>query len=146
VDNCVIIEAPTNLGLHPGGVEKLSGALLHAGFGEALKAPVINRVEPPPYNPERDPETLIFNAPAIATYSCELAKPVGLALEAGKFPIVLGGDCSILLGIALALRRRGRYGLLFVDGHNDWASPYIRCRKCRFDDAPQHVCDRPSTL
>jgi hypothetical protein len=43
VDNCVIMEAPTNLGLHPGGVEKLSGALLHAGFGNTLRAPVINR-------------------------------------------------------------------------------------------------------
>jgi arginase family enzyme len=36
---------------------------------------------------------------------------------------VLGGDCTILLGIALALRRRGRYGLLFLDGHADFYQP-----------------------
>jgi arginase len=36
---------------------------------------------------------------------------------------VLGGDCSILLGSLLALRWRGRYGLLFVDGHGDFAHP-----------------------
>ena len=34
--------------------------------------------------------------------------------------MVLGGDCSVLIGEALALRRRGRYGLAFVDGHGDF--------------------------
>ena len=33
---------------------------------------------------------------------------------------MLGGDCSILLGAMLALRRRGRYGLVFLDGHLDF--------------------------
>jgi arginase len=37
--------------------------------------------------------------------------------------VVLGGDCSILLGNMLALRRRGRYGLVFVDGHSDFRHP-----------------------
>jgi arginase len=36
---------------------------------------------------------------------------------------VLGGDCSILLGNTLALSRRGRYGLLFLDGHADFYQP-----------------------
>src|SRR5262245_10010995 len=38
-------------------------------------------------------------------------------------PVVLGGDCSIALGCMLALRRRGRYGLLFLDGHADFYQP-----------------------
>jgi arginase len=37
--------------------------------------------------------------------------------------VVLGGDCSILLGPLLALRRRGRYGLVFIDGHADFQHP-----------------------
>jgi arginase len=36
---------------------------------------------------------------------------------------VLGGDCSILLGCLLAARRRGRSGLLFLDGHADFFQP-----------------------
>ena len=44
-------------------------------------------------------------------------------LDRNEFPVILGGDCSILLGCALALRRRGRYGLLFVDGHADFYQP-----------------------
>jgi arginase len=44
-------------------------------------------------------------------------------LDASRFPIVLGGDCSILLGATLALRRRGRYGAAFLDGHSDFRHP-----------------------
>jgi arginase len=44
-------------------------------------------------------------------------------LDGGEFPLVLGGDCSILLGSLLALRRRARFGLLFVDGHADFYQP-----------------------
>jgi len=44
-------------------------------------------------------------------------------LDRGEVPIVLGGDCSIILGNLLALRRRGRHGLLFIDGHADFYQP-----------------------
>ena len=39
--------------------------------------------------------------------------------------MVLGGDCSIVLGPMLALRRRGRFGLLFIDGHADFYQPEV---------------------
>ena len=48
---------------------------------------------------------------------------IGALLDAGERPLVLGGDCSILLGAMLALRRRGHYGLLHVDGHLDFRHP-----------------------
>ena len=48
---------------------------------------------------------------------------MGPLLDAGRFPVVLGGDCSIVLGSALALKRRGRYGLLFIDGQADFFQP-----------------------
>jgi arginase len=48
---------------------------------------------------------------------------VSAILDAGEFPVVLGGDCTILLGSMLALRRRGRYGLLFIDGNADFFQP-----------------------
>src|SRR5262249_20962668 len=41
----------------------------------------------------------------------------------GEVPIVLGGDCSIVLGTMLGLRRRGRFGLFFIDGHTDYYQP-----------------------
>jgi arginase len=46
-------------------------------------------------------------------------------IDGGEFPVVLGGDCSIVLGSTLALKRRGRYGLLFIDGHADFYQPEL---------------------
>ncbi len=118
-----IIEAPSVLGLFPKGVETLPDALLGAGLAERLNARHVGRVEPPPYDDRRDPETLLLNPQGIKDYSIKLANAVTPVLQAGEFPIVLGGDCSIMLGCLLALKRRDRYGLLFLDGHADFYQP-----------------------
>jgi arginase len=118
-----IVEAPSILGLHPGGVERLPQALRMAGLAEGLAAEVAGRVEPPPYDPRRDPSTHMLNPTGIAEYSPRLADAVAGVIRAGRFPIVLGGDCSILIGTALALKRLGRYGLFFLDGHADFYQP-----------------------
>lgn len=118
-----IIEAPSVLGLRPTGVEDLPAALQAAGLGAGLNAEHAGRVEPPPYDPERDPETLLLNPEGLRSYALELAEAVSRVLRQERFPIVLGGDCSNLLGVTLALRRMGRYGLFFLDGHADFYQP-----------------------
>jgi arginase len=118
-----IIEAPSVLGLRPTGVERLPDALIGAGLDARLRARRAGRVEPPAYDDRRDPETLMLNPRGIAEYTPALADAIGHVLDTGDFPVVLGGDCSIVLGSLLALRRRGRYGLLYVDGHADFYQP-----------------------
>ena len=119
-----VIEAPSILGLRPTGVETLPEALLNQGLLDRLQARHAGRVVPDsPYDSERDSSTLTLNANGIASYSRALADAVGDVLERGEFPVVLGGDCSIVLGDLLALKRRGRYGLLFIDGHADFYNP-----------------------
>jgi arginase len=118
-----IVEAPSVLGLFPGGVENLPRALLDAGLADAVGAHHAALVTPPPYDPNRDASTGLLNPTGIRDYTLDLADAVGGVVDAGDFPIVLGGDCSILLGNLLALRRRGRYGLLFIDGHADFYQP-----------------------
>ncbi|MEG8279026.1 arginase family protein [Streptomyces sp. AHA2] len=118
-----IVEAPSVLGLRPTGVEELPGALLGAGLAEGLGAVRAGRVEPPPYDARRDPTTGLLNGDGIAAYSGALADAVGAVLDEGRFPVVLGGDCSVLLGALLALRRRDRHGLLFLDGHSAFYQP-----------------------
>jgi arginase len=125
VTKFAIIEAPSVLGLHPTGVERLPDALLRAGLADKLRARRAARIEPPPHDALRDQATMLMNPRAIASYSVALADAVGPVMDGGEFPIVLGGDCSILLGNLLALRRRGRYGLLFVDGHADFFQPEV---------------------
>ncbi|MCA1431567.1 arginase family protein [Bradyrhizobium sp. BRP20] len=118
-----IIEAPSTLGLATDGVERLPEQLLKLGLAERIGARRAGRLVVPPKDPAPDPETGTLNAGAIAAWSPQLADAVEAVLIAGEFPLVLGGDCTILLGSMLALRRRGRYGLLFIDGHADFFQP-----------------------
>jgi arginase len=61
----------------------------------------------------------------ISEWSPKLADAVEGVLDAGELPVVLGGDCPIVLGPTLALKRRGRYGLLFIDRHADFYQPEV---------------------
>jgi arginase len=118
-----ILEAPSVLGLWPSGVELLPHALLAEGLCERLGARHAGRVEPPAFNPERDADTGLLNPVELVGYTQKLADEVARALGGGEFPVVLGGDCSILLGGLLALRRTLRPGLLFIDGQADFYQP-----------------------
>jgi arginase len=105
-----IIEAPSVLGLRPSGVQELPTALLEAGLLANLDAVRAATVEPPAYDPTRDSDTGVLNPHGIVEYSVRLADAVGGVLDGGRFPVVLGGDCTVLLGNLLALRRRGPPG------------------------------------
>jgi arginase len=124
-----IVEAPSNLGLAPPapgrepGCRRMPEALRAAGLHARLAPRAVHRVEPPPYSAALDPAIGVRNAEAIRVYSLDLARALGGVLEHGALPLVLGGDCSVLLGAMLALTRRGRYGLLFADGHTDFGTP-----------------------
>jgi arginase len=119
-----IIDAPSVLGLRPTGVEGLPEALKKAGLLKQLKAEYIGAVQSRiPYSSERDKRTMLLNAKAIREYSQSLANVVSNVIAEERFPIVLGGDCSVLIGTLLALRRKGRYGLFFIDGHSDFYQP-----------------------
>ncbi|RUT86498.1 MULTISPECIES: arginase family protein [unclassified Mesorhizobium] len=118
-----ILEAPSTLGLATDGVERLPGRLLDLGLAERIQARRAGRLAVPAKDPTPDSETGTLNARAIAQWSPKLADAVEAVLDAGGFPVVLGGDCTIVLGSALAFRRRGRYGLLFIDGNADFFQP-----------------------
>jgi len=118
-----VIEAPSPLGLWPSGVERLPAALEAAGLHAGLAPARVNRLSAPAWCEGRDPVTDVLNAEAIAGFSRALADALTVDLDARHFPVVLGGDCSILLGNLLALRRRGRFGLFFLDGHADFYQP-----------------------
>ncbi|MEU6755269.1 arginase family protein [Streptomyces sp. NPDC005409] len=126
----VLLDAPSNLGLRPPapgtvpGVYKLAGALREQGLLARLGAREGGVVVPPRYDrgdwKEGDG---VFHADAIAAYTVTLADRIERHLRAGEFPVVLGGDCSIQLGAALAMRRLGRYGLAAIDGSADFRHP-----------------------
>lgn len=122
-----VLDAPSNLGLRPPapgavpGCYKLAGALRDRRIVQRIGALEGGVVVPPRYDlgdwQEGDG---VFNAAAIARYTRTLADRIEGHVRAGEFTLVLGGDCSIQLGAALALRRLGRYGLVAVDGSADF--------------------------
>lgn len=118
-----VIDAPSGLGLRASGVETLPVALKSAGLLTGLSASYGGRVPPPPFHPDVDSQTGILNAASIASYSSQLADAIVPLVQSGDFPVVLGGDCSILIGAMLGLRRIGRYGLFFIDAHADFYQP-----------------------
>ena len=115
-----IVDAPTDLGLVPSGVVGLGAALQAAGLRRRLHAAYAGVVEPLPYDGRRDADTHLLNPYGLRAFALRQAEALGPILDRGGFPLVLGGDDSVLLGSLLALRRRGRYGLVFLDAHTDF--------------------------
>ena len=65
----------------------------------------------------------MLNPEGISVLAMRVADRVQATIGDGRSPPVLGGDCSIVLGPLLALRRRGRYGLAFIDCPADFLHP-----------------------
>ena len=124
-----VLDAPSNLGLNPPGsglipgCYKLPWALRDRKLVHRLRGNDLGCVVPPRYDPTWSPGSGDRNAEAIASYSKLLADRVSRAVGGGRQLLVLGGDCSILIGTMLALRRRGRFGLAFLDAHSDYRHP-----------------------
>jgi arginase len=126
-----VLDAPSNLGLRPPtatsvpGCYKAPGALRDQRLVGRLKARDAGCLTPPRYDPgDWRPGDGVAHAADIARYSVQLADRIGAIVAAGEFPLVIGGDCSVLLGAAVLVGRLdGRYGLVFVDGHSDFRHP-----------------------
>jgi arginase len=66
----------------------------------------------------RDPQTGVIGALDVRRASTDIAARVSNVRGVGEFPLVVGGDCTLLLGVFQALPRG--CGLWFVDGHADF--------------------------
>jgi arginase len=125
----VLIEAPSNLGLAepaPGvepGVKFFPSAMEKDGFVLPSANKEKTRVDAPAYSTEIDSESKVRNAAKVIDYSQQLADALENVFRKKDTPVVIGGDCSILIGAALSLKRKGNYGLFFLDGHTDYVSP-----------------------
>ncbi len=124
-----VLGAPSSIGIRPyddGGMRRLDLAprtLRELGIVERLGAEDRGDVLPPPYVDFVRPDGGVRNQAGVAKYSMELATAVAGGLRDDRFVVVLGGDCSIVLGTLLGARALGRVGLAYVDGHADFATP-----------------------
>ena len=126
-----ILGAPSSIGIRPDdqsgqpqSVDRAPGVLRELGLVARLDALDLGDVVPPPYQDFTRPPGRARNEAGVATYSRSLADRVATGIDDGRFVVVLGGDCSIVLGCLLgAGRRAGQVGLAYVDAHADFATP-----------------------
>lgn len=124
-----IVGAPSSIGIRPydeGRPRRLDlapAALREQGLAARLDARDRGDVVPPPYRDFERRGIRPRNEEGVAAYSRALAERVAAASSDGDFALVLGGDCSIVLGCLLGAGAPGRIGLVYVDAHADFASP-----------------------
>ncbi len=116
----VLVGAPLDCSGTNRGEARAPGALRKAGFTEVF-ARDAGDTDAIIDDPNRDAETGVIGLEQIARASSEIRSAVEAVLDRGERPLVVGGDCTILVGaLAAAKQRLGRIGLAFLDGHVDY--------------------------
>jgi arginase len=126
-----IVGAPSSIGIkpyengEPRALDEAPGVYRRLGLVQRLGAEDKGDLTPLPYRDFTRPSGRPRNESEMVSYSEALAVQVASLTKQGRFALVLGGDCSIVLGSLLGLRRAGlgRVGLAYVDGHADFATP-----------------------
>ena len=119
-----LIGVPTSAGAHHAGQERAPAALRSAGLADRLRArglSVTDQGDLPGSAFAVDHERpSARNLDAVVKVAREVADAVASAVEAGLRPLVLGGDCTITLGVIAGFRRaHPDTGLAYVDGDVD---------------------------
>jgi arginase len=128
----VFLGAPSAIGIRPyedGAVRRLDlapDALRRRDLASRLAADDLGDVLPPQrYADLERPEHRCRNEADVTTFSRALASRIAEIVDRGRrFPILVGGDCSILLGALLGLHEAGHcpVGLVYIDAHADFAT------------------------
>src|ERR1700677_268736 len=98
-----LIEAPSPLGLRPPSPSHVPGtrfmprALVNAGLLDALPLAEHTSLPEPTYFFDPDSVSGIRNHQEVIRFTGVLDGAISASLKAGRFPVVVGGDCSILL-------------------------------------------------
>jgi arginase len=124
----VLIGVPSNSSGTADGVARAPGVLRQRGLTAALvgrpgftDAGDLTLAAP---RPQRGPSGLLAED-ALITMIGQVREAVRTTRSSGRFPLLIGGDCPVILGALAALQAEtGDPGLLFVDGHEDAWPPH----------------------
>jgi arginase len=119
--------APTSAGSHNPGQDKAPSALRAAGLvarlGDAGADVVdLGDTDTHVHRPTQR-GTGIRDVHRVRTAAEQAAGLVSEALAQDRVAVVLGGDCTITLGVVSAVRRSGPVSLVYVDGDADLSEP-----------------------
>jgi len=139
-----VIGVPFNSAGIPEGVARAPGALREAGLIARLHRPGrTSNPSPDPdptrsfptragevrdagdvdvgvLRPERDPDCRLRALESLHVTTASVRRAVAASVHDGDRPLVIGGDCPVLLGCLRGTSDAvGEVGLLFIDGHQD---------------------------
>src|SRR5690606_36674892 len=132
----IVLECPSNLGLkrisidNEPGVKKFPALLNKLRFHASIGSTKTMHIKAHKHAMEIDPITNIRNARSIINYSLDQADVIGKQISEGTFLLIFGGHCSILIGSALALKKKGRFRIVFLDCHTHYMSPECSHTHC----------------
>jgi arginase len=124
----VVIGVPSSAGAHHAGQDRAPDALRAAGLLDRLAAAGesvqdTGNLPEAPFAVDHD-HPGARNLPAVARVARQVADAVAAAAGTGRRPLVIGGDCTVTLGVIAGLRRRHPdVGLVYVDGDTDVGLP-----------------------
>jgi arginase len=122
-----VITIPFNSSGLSSGVAHGPAAILDAGLLDLMSDITtvdLIEVQVVGMEPARGPSGLLSEQALVACLD-RAATEIGDAIAAERFPLVVAGDCPVLLaGLEAIHRARGRPGLMFVDGHEDAWDPF----------------------
>jgi arginase len=113
-----LFDAPIDCSGAGRGEEHAPAALRAAGLVERLGARDAGEADARIRDATRDPETGVIGAADVRRAASAVGARTAELLDEGARPVVLGGDCTLLLGVFQALPAGS--GLWFVDGHADF--------------------------
>src|SRR5688572_30559216 len=103
------------------GEEQAPRALREAGLVERLGARDLGDVGPVLRPNRRDERTGVVAIDALVEASTALADVIRPVVDGDELPLVIGGDCTLLIGVAAGHRQEGiEPALWFADGHADY--------------------------
>jgi arginase len=128
IADLVVLGAASSAGSHHAGQDQAPRALREAGFVDRLRVAGLSVED------RGDVVTQVFavdhahpkrrNLPVTVRVARLVAQAVADALDHSRIPIILGGDCTITLGVVAGVqRRRPKVGLFYFDGDADLSSP-----------------------
>ncbi len=103
------------------GVERMPVTLREAGLIERLQINDFGDLTVTIDTAERDVTTGIIGFQQVCQASETIRDEMKRLLARGERPLLLGGCCTLLIGVMAALRQHyGSVGLAFIDGHLDF--------------------------
>jgi arginase len=120
-----MIYVPFNAAGLPSGVARMPQAIKSAGVEDRMPGPVTSTWIPiTGISATRGPSGLI-GEDALTSMVADTATALSDAWRGGEIPLLVAGDCPVLLAPLIAAKADGGAGLVFIDGHEDAWDPHV---------------------